>query len=62
MARSRALTELCREQWLRFKVYTVAHEQAGAAQPRNQARADVAALYPERYRALYAAAKDVLTC
>jgi len=56
-ARSMALTWLTREHRIAFMVYVLAHTQAGARNPRNEAKADLAALHPERYADLYAIAK-----
>ena len=56
-ARSLALTWLTREHRLAFLVYAFAHGQAGAKHPRNEAKADLAALHPEQYRRFYDHAK-----
>lgn len=53
-ARSKAMTVLGQRYRIRFMVYELAHAQAGAKHPRNEARADLASLYPEQYRELYA--------
>lgn len=61
MARSRALSLVAKAHRLRFMVYVVAHTQAGARNPRNEAKADLAALYPDEYRQEYARAKAMVS-